>query len=99
MSAQGVGVLCSSLLVIEFIWIVEVEIRRYRKRRAELDIYANAIKIQPTRLRFAFSLIVFGILSLISLSSPSKSDRNCSVTKIEYITGCPEIIHSLMDDE
>lgn len=61
------NLLCPGLLFIELVWIIVVEIRIYRKIKAEVDGYANAIKFQPSKLRFAFSMFSYGIISSIPL--------------------------------
>lgn len=56
------NLLCPGILLVELVWIIVVEIRRYRKRKAEVDGYINAINIQPTKLRFAFSSFSWGMI-------------------------------------
>jgi hypothetical protein len=67
LSAHLFEVICFSILIVESIWIITVEIRRYRKRKAELDSYANAIKFQPLKLRFVVSALSYGIIPSIPL--------------------------------
>lgn len=67
LSAHLFEVICFSILIVESIWIITVEIRRYKKRKAELDSYANAIKFQPLKLRFVVSALSYGIIPSIPL--------------------------------
>ena len=63
--SQNINYLCSGVLIIEAVWIIVVEIRRYKKRRAEVNSYVNSIKFQSSKLRYVFSVFFYWVISSI----------------------------------